>query len=86
MFGRSSLFKKALTACEKLQARHPQAMVLASIIAQLKYLIDLDAGRTKDRSRLSQIALGVQAAREIEPLDLKTAELLYEVADAARKM
>ena len=86
MFGRSSLFKKALAACERLQVRFPQDGALTSIIAQLHYLIDLDAGRTKDRSRLTEIVLGVQAAREIEPLDLKVAELLYRVAEAARKM
>jgi hypothetical protein len=35
---------------------------------------------------LKDIILGVQAAREIEPLDLSLAEMLYKVSEEARRM
>lgn len=86
MFDRSSLFKKALTACGELRLLHPGNLALRSVISQLHYLIELDAGRNKDRSRLDTIVIGVLARREIAFLDAKTAALLETVADEARKM
>lgn len=86
MLGRSSLFNKALTACGDLRARHPDNVTIKSIISQLNYLMDLDAGRTRDRSRLDTVVIGVLARCEIEHLDSKTAKLLEKVAEEARRM
>lgn len=86
MLDRSSLFNTALTACGNLRVLHPTNVTIKSVISQLRYLMDLDAGRIKDRSRLDSIVIGVLARREIVFLDSKAAELLEEVADEARKM
>ena len=86
VFGRSSLFNRALTACGNLRAQHPDNVTIKSIISQLHYLIELDAGKTKDRSRLDTIVIGVLARCEIEYLDTKVAKLLEKVAEEARKM
>lgn len=86
MFGRSSLFNRALSACGDLRVRHPDNVTIKSIISQLKYLSELDAGKTTDRSRLDTIVIGVLARCEIEHLDAKTARLLEKVADEARKI
>lgn len=83
---RLSLFQKALDACKQLQSLYPAVVTIQSIINQLEYLIALESGRSTDRSRLKDIVIGVQAAREIEPLGLGVAELLYEVDGEARRM
>lgn len=75
-----------MSACGSLRVRHPENVAIKSIMSQLHYLIEVDAGRNKDRSRLDAIVIGGMARREIEPLDLKTAKLLQQVADEARKM
>jgi len=86
MLDRSLLFNRALTACGNMRVLHPDNVAIKSIISQLHYLMELDSGRTKDRSRLDNIVIGVLARREVEFLDIKTAKLLEEVADEARKM
>jgi hypothetical protein len=86
MTDKLAIFERALMACERLYKAFPQAVTLKSIINQLHYLIDLDTDKTTDRSRLSEIVLGVQAAREVEPLDLDTAEILYQVAELVKTM
>jgi hypothetical protein len=48
--------------------------------------MELESGRTKDRSRLDTVVIGVLARREIAFLDSEAAKLLEEVADEARKM
>jgi hypothetical protein len=75
-----------LTACGNLQVRHPENLTIRSIILQLRYLMELDAGRTTDRSRLDTIVIGTLARCEIEHLDSKTARLLEKVAEEARRM
>lgn len=75
-----------MTACGNLRVRHPQNVTLKSIISQLQYLMDLESGKTKDRSRLDTIVIGVLARCEIEYLDAKTSKLLEKVAEEARKM
>lgn len=62
-----------------LKERFPQVATIDSIINQLDYLIALSDGETVDRSRLAEIILGVQAAREIEALDMDLAEKLHEI-------
>ena len=57
-----------------------------SIIAQLEYLHGLAAGRSGDSSRLKDFVLGVQAAREIEALDMPLAMKLYDVSAWVRSL
>ena len=59
---------------------------IASIVRQLDYLIALESGQSTDRSRLKDVVLGVQAAREIEALDERCAETLHEVSARVRAM
>jgi hypothetical protein len=66
--------------------QHPDNVTIKSIISQIQYLIELETGRTKDRSRLDTIVIGVLARCEIQHLDIKTAELLQKVADEVCKM
>jgi hypothetical protein len=82
---RQQLFEQALAQCERLHADRPNLAVLNSIIAQLKYLLAVENGED-DTSRLGEIMLGVQAARELENIDLGLAELLYKVDDAAKSL
>jgi hypothetical protein len=62
-----------------LQVQYPSSRALQSILQQLEYLIDLQSGRTSDKSRLKDINLDVLAAREIEDRDQNTARILYSV-------
>ena len=73
---RIELFNTAKRDCEQLEARYPECRALQSIKAQLDYLISLESGSNKDRSRIKDIIIGVLAAREIEPRDIALAELL----------
>lgn len=76
--------QSAIKEVERLQKRHPQLVVLDSILAQLDYLLDLETGKSQDRSRLTDIILGVQAVREIEPLNEQLAGLLFAISDTTR--
>ena len=83
---RLELFEKAKCQSEILSDQYPEAPTIRSIMRQIDYLTQLENGTIHDRSRLKDIVLGVQAAREIEPLDRELAELLYEVSAEAKKM
>lgn len=83
---RLALFETALAETEKLQRAYPAVQTLTSVANQLKYLISLASGQSSDRSRLGEIILGVQAAREVESLDPRLADHLYEADDQARQM
>jgi hypothetical protein len=76
---RVELLIAAKFACSNLQRRYPNDHALASVIAQIDYLIDLQEGRRDDAQRLSDIIIAVLTTREIEQLDQNTAELLYDV-------
>lgn len=76
--------KAALDKCSEVSARFHNYPPFPSIAAQLSYLLDLSEGRTKDRSRLAEIILGVQAAREIEQLDNEFAEILHDISSEVR--
>jgi len=56
----------------------PEALVFKSLVNQLQYLIDLDAGRRTDRELLRTITVGELVARELGGEDALT-ELLWEV-------
>jgi hypothetical protein len=83
---RAELFDKAKRESEALSKEFPELPTIRSIMHQIDYLTQLTKGTTNDRSRLKEIVIGIQAAREIEPLNLELAELLYEVDAEARKM
>jgi len=81
-----SLFQKALKMARKFEVANPDFGVLKSIILQLEYLVAIELGTEKDRSRLKDIVVGVQAAREIDSIDLTFADVLYQVAEAVERM
>ena len=83
---RLELFHKALDACIKLHGHYPKDETVDSVIKQIQYLISLETGQNRDRSRLKDIVIGIQAAKEIEPLDLDIAQLLYAVDIEAGRM
>lgn len=83
---RLALFESARTKAEALHVKYPDVKTVESIIRQIDYLIGLEAGLSNDRSRLNEIVLGVQAAREIEPLDPSLAEMLYAVSEQSQQM
>ena len=83
---RIELFKVALEHCEKLSKEFPNLEVTSSIRNQLKYLISCESTSDIDKSKLGSIIIGVQTAREIEPLDLETSEIFYQVANEVRIM
>lgn len=83
---RLALFEAARTKAETLHVNYPEVKTVESIIRQIDYLIGLATGVLDDRSRLKEIVLGVQAAREIEPLDPTLAEMLYAVNEQAQQM
>ncbi|MFV5501134.1 hypothetical protein VXP99_12655 [Acinetobacter towneri] len=65
---------------------YPDLIVLKSIYNQIEYLISFEKNMDIDKSRISEIIIGVQTVREIEPLDDIASEIFYRVADEARKM
>ena len=75
--GDARMLREALARTEALSRRHPETATLRSIVRQLDYLVSVATGANGDRSRLKDVILGVQAAREVEPLDPSLAELLY---------
>lgn len=83
---RIALFEAARAKTEALHIKYPEVKTIESIIRQIDYLIGLEAGLSADRSRLKGIVLGVQAAREIEPLDSDLAEMLYSVSEQSQQM
>lgn len=83
---RMELFKNAKEHLADLFLRCPEATVIVSMQNQIDYLIELESGENHDRSRLKDIILGVQTAREIEPRDAAVAAIVYQVAEAAKEM
>jgi len=73
-----------IVRCEKLKEQFPELPVLGSIANQLLYLKSILVDCEADRSRLNEIIIGVQTAREIEALDMETAEVFYEISELAR--
>ncbi len=83
---RIEIFDKALMELDKFIEKFPSNILVKSIRFQLKYLIELEEGKEKDRSRLSEINLGLIAVREIEGKDDDLAEILYEVNSIVKIM
>ena len=78
------LISNARARCQQVQREFPGMPTLVSIERQLDYLLGLLRGEHNDRSRLRDIILGVQAAREVEPLDRELAKMLFEVSSIVR--
>ena len=83
---RQELLTAAKSACSDLQETYPNDRSLASVITQLEYLMDLDAGRRDDAERLKDITIAILTTREIEQLDDNVAKLLYEVSSEVNIM
>lgn len=86
MSDRLKLFETAQKKCADLSAQYPFNRALVSIGRQIEYLIGLERQTHSDRSRLSEITIGVLTAREVEPLDEDAAEIFYKVAGEVRNM
>ena len=76
----------ALASTESLAERHPADRAIASVVSQLKFLVELEEGKRSDRERLGDITIGALTVREIEPLDDSLAELLYRVVEEVDHM
>lgn len=83
---RIKLFEEALTKSRAAFEQAPYMFPLESVITQIQYLIDVESGKSVDRSRLATISVGQIAARDIDNFDESLAELLHEVSAEARDM
>lgn len=86
MSRRIRLFEEALARLRVALEKAPYMFPLESVIAQIQYLLDVESGKSVDRSRLATISVGQIAARDIDNFDESLAELLHEVSAEARDM
>lgn len=82
---KSQEIRSVATRCAATAARYGNIPPFPSVLAQLEYLAGVAEG-SADKSRLSEIVMGVQAAREIESLDEELAEMIYTVDAWAQKL
>lgn len=80
---RINLLEEALLKSRAAFERAPNMFPLASVIAQIQYLLDVESGKAVDKSRLATVSIGQIAARDIDTFDESLAELLHEVAAEA---
>ena len=78
--------KKAKNTLDKRLELAPDFPIFKSIEAQLKYLLSILEGVSKDRSRLKEINVGVLAVREFEESALELASDLRSVQYVVYKM
>ncbi|MEC4594654.1 MULTISPECIES: immunity protein Tsi6 family protein [Nitrospirillum] len=71
---------KAIARCEHMRADFPAISTFVSIRNQLEYIKDVFTGKNTDKSKLGEIIIGVQAAREIENIDEDFAEMLHDIS------
>jgi len=83
---RIDLFEKALKASTQALNRAPYMFPLHSVIEQIRYLLDLETGKTADTSQLGAMTIGQITVRDIESFDSELADLLHEVSGEAQKM
>jgi len=83
---RLSLFKHTLEVCQQRRKQWPNSQPLLSIEKQLEYLIALEQGQRSDIELISNLNLGLLAARELEPHDMELANLIYDVTEAVKQM
>ena len=80
-----TLFRDVQTRVAALAATLPGLVPFISIRRQLAYLLETRTVRMMEVGSL-KVNLGLIAVREVEPLDLATAEILYKVAGPVRAM
>ncbi|ASG19549.1 MULTISPECIES: immunity protein Tsi6 family protein [Nitrospirillum] len=73
------LIRDALARCRRLREQWPDIATFASVHRQLDYLLKVATDPVADRSRLTDIVIGVQAAREVETIDPDLADLLHTI-------
>ena len=83
---REVVFDRADGAIDALEKGWPTLSYLPSFRKQVAYLRAVERGEERDRSRLSEINIGVITAKDIEDRNAKVAEALHELADVARRM
>ena len=75
----AAVIEKAIDKSDRLAVNYPDFQPLVSIRAQLAYLKGILDGSIEDRSRLSEITIGIYAAKEFEQRDMGFANTLYDV-------
>ena len=83
---REVVFDRADAAIDALEKDWPTLSYLPSFRKQVAYLRAVERGEEQDRSRLSEINIGVITAKDIEDRNPSVAETLHELADVARRM
>jgi len=83
---REEVFDRADRAIDALEKDWPTLSYLPSFRKQVAYLRAVERGEEQDRSRLSEINIGVITAKDIEDRNAKVAEALHDLADVARHM
>jgi hypothetical protein len=73
----ADLFREALRECDALLARHPDLEALHSVRDQVRYLADYHSGQSVDRSRVADLVVGVQLARQVEQMLSPSAAQLF---------
>jgi hypothetical protein len=81
-----SLLKHTLEVCQQRRTQRPNSQPLLSIEKQLEYLIALEQGQRSDTELISNLNLGLLAARELEPHDMELANLIYDVTEAIKQI
>lgn len=74
-----ALLKDALVQSQRLAGLNPDVPILRSLEPQLRFVLDLLEGKHVDRSRLSELTIGIIVVREVEDRDPGLADLLYQV-------
>lgn len=83
---RVQLFQQGLDKCQELCREHPDDTTFVSIGHQIEYLMELEAGDIRDVSRLSEIIIGVQAAKWMDGFPESDREIFYQISAEAGKM
>lgn len=79
-----TLIERTLAILEEVARREGAMPVLDSIRNQLKFLAAYNPSSEADRTRIKDIILGVQAAREVETIDMTLADMLHDVSAQVR--
>lgn len=80
------MMKDALKRSQDHLASNPTFLPFDVVIRQLKYLIDLEEGKTSETDGLEHISLGRIAARELDGFeDNELREHLYKIASYVRE-
>jgi hypothetical protein len=74
----AQIFVEALAECDAMIESYPNLRVLNSVRDQVNYIADLYLGKTRDRSRIKDLVLGVQLAKQVEPILSTRALTLFE--------